>query len=134
MPGLALVGVPFGLFVALAAQLLPLPGGLRIPALVLLTALSGLLLWSLLATRYPIDGTRRTVRGGGAMSWRIALGEIESVAPARDARSGPARSLDRWWITDGAGRRMLLWPRDQRAFTRERKRGSGELREGGFSL
>jgi len=118
----ALLGVPLALFMSLGSGLLGLPIGLRLATLLPLIVLFTLMLWSLLATHYTIDADNLTVRSG-PMRWVIALSQIESVAPTRDARSGPALSLDRLRICYGGGRQILISPKDKEAFIRDLERG-----------
>ena len=81
-------------------------------------------LWTALGTSYTLDARSLHVRCG-PFRWTIALSEIHSVTPTRDARSSPALSLDRLRIEYGARRPILISPRDQEAFLRdlEQRRG-----------
>lgn len=75
----------------------------------------GLPVWLMLSTRYVIqDGTLR-VRSG-PFRWTIPLREIRSVEPSRSVLSSPALSLDRLKIRYGAGRSLLVSPRDVEGF------------------
>jgi len=112
-----LAGVPLAVFMVFAAGLLALPVVARLAALLLVAGLFGLLLWTLLATQYSIDANTLTVRSG-PFRWVIDLARIESVTATRDARSGPALSLDRLCICYDGGRQILISPLDQEAFLR----------------
>ena len=74
-----------------------------------------LCVWTLLGTYYVIDSTALVVRSG-PFHWIVALRDIRSVQPTRDIRSGPALSLDRLRIEYGAGRVLLVSPREKDAF------------------
>lgn len=75
----------------------------------------GLPVWLMLSTRYVIeDGTLR-VRSG-PFRWTIPLRDIRSVEPSRSVLSSPALSLDRLKIRYGAGRSLLVSPRDVEGF------------------
>jgi len=114
----ALAGVPAALMLALAGGVLALPAVARAVVLLAMGCLFGLLLWTFAATHYSIDADSLTVRSG-PMRWVIALSQIESVTPTRDARSGPALSLDRLCIRYDGGREMLISPREKDAFLRD---------------
>ena len=117
----ALLGAPLALFMSLGSGLLGLPLTLRLATLLPLVGLFCLLAWTLLATHYTIDEYNLTVRSG-PFRWVIALSQIESVTPTRDARSGPALSLDRLRICYGGGRQMLISPQEKEAFIRDLER------------
>ncbi len=74
-----------------------------------------LCIWTLLGTYYVIDATTLVVRSG-PFHWSVPLREIRSVQPTRDVRSGPALSFDRLRIEYGAGRVLLVSPREKEAF------------------
>ncbi len=74
-----------------------------------------LCVWTLLGTYYVIDATHLVVRSG-PFYWTIPLREIRSVRPTQDVRSGPALSFDRLRVEFGAGRVLLISPRDKDAF------------------
>ena len=74
-----------------------------------------LCVWTLLGTYYVIDATSLVVRSG-PFHWTIALRDIRSVESSRDIRSGPALSFDRLRIEYGAGRVMMVSPREKDAF------------------
>lgn len=74
-----------------------------------------LCVWTLLGTYYVIDATSLVVRSG-PFHWTVVLREIRSVQPTRDIRSGPALSFDRLRIEYGAGRVLLVSPREKDAF------------------
>jgi len=122
----ALIGVPLALFTSLGSGLLGLPIATRLATLFPLIGIFCLVLWSMLATHYTIDATKLTVRSG-PMRWVISLSQIESVTPTRDARSGPALSLDRLRICYGGGRQILISPQEKEAFIRDLERGVHEI-------
>ena len=95
-------------FVA-AYQALVMPGGGKWFALVIILAGAGLPFWVLRSTAYTVSEDLLDIRSG-PFSWRIRLGEIESVHPTRSPRSGPALSLDRLCITY-RGDGMCWYPR-----------------------
>ena len=74
-----------------------------------------LCVWTLLGTYYVIDATSLVVRSG-PFHWTVPLRDIRSVQPTRDIRSGPALSFDRLRIEYGAGRVLLISPREKDAF------------------
>jgi hypothetical protein len=74
-----------------------------------------LCVWTLLGTYYVVDATTLVVRSG-PFHWSVPLREIRSVQPTRDIRSGPALSFDRLRIEYGAGRVLLISPREKDAF------------------
>ena len=74
-----------------------------------------LCVWTLLGTYYVIDATS-LVAHSGPFRWTIPLREIRSIRSTREARSGPALSFDRLRIEFGAGRVLLVSPRDKQAF------------------
>ncbi|MBO9676911.1 MAG: PH domain-containing protein [Acidovorax sp.] len=82
-------------------------------AVVLLTLL--LPLWLLLDTNYTMTEDELRVRSG-PFRWRIALGDVREVSPSRSWISSPALSLDRLRIRYGAGRSILVSPREKQRF------------------
>jgi Bacterial PH domain len=74
-----------------------------------------LCVWTLIGTYYVIDASTLVVRSG-PFHWTVALRDIRSVRPTRDARSGPALSFDRLRIEYGSGRVLLVSPREKDAF------------------
>lgn len=122
---LALFLVPCALFAALAAGLPTLPSALRLAVLLPLAGVWALALWSFLATSYRIDASTLTVRSG-PLRWVIALSQIESVRPTREARSAPALSLDRLRISYAGGRQLLVSPKDKEEFLRHLERGRAQ--------
>jgi len=74
------------------------------------------MLWSFYGTSYTLGADQLLIRSG-PFRFRVALGEITSVAPSRDPRSSPACSLDRLEIRyRGDQSRMLISPADKPAF------------------
>jgi hypothetical protein len=97
---------------------LPAPAVHSLPRTLAVCLLIGVLLfalWVLLVTDYTIDGTTLTVRSG-PFRWVIALREIRAVTATRDARSGPALSLERLRIEHAHGAALLVSPSDTPAF------------------
>lgn len=74
-----------------------------------------LCVWTLLGTYYAIDATSLVVRSG-PFYWNVPLRDIRSVRPTRETRSGPALSFDRLRIEYGAGRVLLVSPREKDEF------------------
>ena len=74
-----------------------------------------LCVWTLLGTYYVVDATSLVVRSG-PFHWIVPLRNIRSVQSTRDIRSGPALSFDRLRIEYGAGRVLLISPREKDAF------------------
>jgi PH (Pleckstrin Homology) domain-containing protein len=88
-----------------------------------------LCVWTLLGTYYVVDATSLVVRSG-PFHWTVALRDIRAVQPTRDIRSGPALSLDRLRIEYGAGRVLLISPREKDAFLADlARRGVHGIRE-----
>jgi hypothetical protein len=112
------VVVPLGL---LFATITGLPIQLYRTSIILRTLFVVVLLfalWTALGTSYTLDAGSLRIRCG-PFRWTIALREIRSATPTRDARSGPALSLDRLRIEYGTRRRILISPRDQETFLRD---------------
>lgn len=78
----------------------------------------GLPLWVLLSTRYVLGPQTLSVRSG-PFSWNIPLAGISAVAPSSSTLSSPALSMDRLRIDYGAGKSLLISPRDKARFMRE---------------
>ncbi len=74
-----------------------------------------LCVWTLLGTYYLIDATSLVVRSG-PFHWTVPLRDIRSVSATRDPRSGPALSFDRLRVEFGAGRVLLISPREKEEF------------------
>ena len=98
-----------------AYRALVMPDGGKWFALAIILAGAGLPFWVLRSTAYTVSDDLLCIRSG-PFSWRIRLGEIESVHPTRSPRSGPALSLDRLCITYRGGRRVLVSPEDRDGF------------------
>jgi TM2 domain-containing membrane protein YozV len=78
----------------------------------------GLPLWLLLATYYRFETGELIVRCG-PFRWRIPISEIVEVVPTSNPISSPALSLDRLKIVFGAGRTLLVSPREKEEFRGE---------------
>jgi len=118
---LLLLVVPFTLVLANVAVTHAQPHWLALALRVIGTVVLLFVLWTLLDTVYTLDAGSLFVRSG-PFRWIIALREIQSVTPTRDARSSPALSLDRLRIEYGKGRWILISPRDQTAFLQDLQR------------
>lgn len=81
----------------------------------------GFCIWTLLGTYYTVDARKLTAYSG-PFHWEVALEDIHSVQSTRDARSGPALSFDRLRIDFGAGRVLLISPREKAEFLAELSR------------
>ncbi len=87
---------------------------LLVPALVVVIALV-LPMWLVLDTNYTFTAEDLLVRSG-PFRWRITLSEVREVSPSRSWISSPALSLDRVRIGYGAGRGILVSPREKQRF------------------
>ncbi len=67
------------------------------------------------STYYRIDGPELFIRCG-VFHWRIATASITNITPTHDPRSSPALSLDRLRIDYGAGKTILVSPKDKTGF------------------
>ena len=115
---LAFCGLVLALDLAIGTVLMR-PTAERLLALLILGPVGvGLPLWTLLTTRYTIDGTSLHVRSG-PFRWTIPLRDIRSITPTRDLGSSPALSLDRLRIEYGGGRVLLVSPREKDTFLRD---------------
>ena len=74
--------------------------------------------WVFTTTNYTFDSSDLVIRSG-PFSWRIPLGEINSVEPTNSPRSSPALSMDRLRIDYGKGASIMISPKDKEAFLRE---------------
>jgi hypothetical protein len=88
----------------------------------------GLPAWIVLSTRYTLDDTTLHVRSG-PFSWRIPLAEVTGTAQTSNPLSSPALSLRRLRIDYGAGRSLMISPRDEDDFVRELETRSARARE-----
>jgi hypothetical protein len=88
----------------------------------------GLPAWIVLSTRYTLDDTTLHVRSG-PFSWRIPLAEVTGTAQTSNPLSSPALSLRRLRIDYGAGRSLMISPRDEDDFVRELEARSARARE-----
>jgi hypothetical protein len=91
-------------------------GGVVPLLLAILTVLvAGVVVWIVLSTYYEFTGNL-LVAHSGPFSWRIPLEEISNVCESHSVRSGPALSMDRLELTWGAGRILLISPKDKAGF------------------
>lgn len=104
--GLVIVGT-------LASRLPVFPGRGFVVATVLGAVI--LVLWLLLSTRYVLDVASLYVRSG-PFTWVVPLRDIRSVIRTRDPHSAPALSLQRLRIAYGAGRSIMISPREEAQF------------------
>jgi len=84
----------------------------------LLLASIFLVVWTLLSTRYLLDATSLTVRSG-PFFWMIPLRQIHAISRTRDPHTAPALSLQRLRIEYGAGRSIMVSPREEAQFLAE---------------
>lgn len=92
---------------------------LRVPMLVVLVALAGLMLWILYGTNYSFTEDSLLIVCG-PFRYRVPLSEIDAVRPSRNPLSSPACSLDRLLIAwRGGRRRILISPEAKLGFLRE---------------
>jgi hypothetical protein len=78
-------------------------------------------LWTVQSMHYRLE-TGRLKINAGPFHWEIALADIRSVTPVRNAASAPAMSMDRLAIvyTDkGKDEKVLISPDDRQAFLQE---------------
>lgn len=78
---------------------------------------AGLPLWLLFSTSYLVERERLLIRSG-PFTWQVPVLEITRITPTRSPISSPALSLDRLRIEYGAGKTVLISPRDQQEFIR----------------
>lgn len=115
---LILILAPVAVCVPIAAQNWPQVVGARWwLGLVLLIGIA-VPLWVLLTTRYSMTDSELHI-GCGPFKWTIAIKDIESVEPCRDALSSPALSLDRVRIDYGDGQRILISPEPRKGFLQQ---------------
>jgi len=115
---LALGGLALALSLAVGTLLTVLTLERLLALLVLGPIGVGLPLWTLLTTRYTIDGTSLRVRSG-PFRWTIPIQDIRLITPTRDPTSSPALSLDRLRIEYSGGRVLLVSPREKVSFLRD---------------
>lgn len=75
----------------------------------------GFVLWIFLSTYYELNDRELVVRSG-PFRWHVPLDSIASVRPTRNPLSSPALSLDRLELRYGAGKWLLISPRDRDRF------------------
>lgn len=107
--------------VATAFALAVAPAWGRWVAILAFGASTALPLWVLMATDYTLDAAQLAVRSG-PFRWRISLAEIHGITPTSSPLSSPALSLDRLRIEYGAGRSLMISPRDRERFLRDVER------------
>ena len=89
------------------------PDVMVLAAVVALTLI--LPIWLLLDTNYTLTADELLIRSG-PFRWRIALSDVREVSPSHSWISSPALSLDRLRIRYGAGRNILVSPREKQRF------------------
>ena len=89
-------------------------GGGALIALAIALLGIGLPVWLLLSTHYTVTQDSLVVRSGPVKKV-IAISDIRSVMPSRDARSSPALSLSRLRIEHTKGA-VLISPKDMDGF------------------
>lgn len=82
-----------------------------------LLASVGLPIWVLLTTDYRVEGPTLAIRSG-PFKWKVPLSEIDSVRESRSWLSSPALSLRRLEVRYGAGKSILVSPKDREGFLR----------------
>lgn len=111
----------FSALVALVAcavlVLAPVPGGWTVALFLALTAVC-LPAWLLMTTGYQFQGDELLIRSG-PFRWRIPVQQIKAVSNTRNPLSSPALSLDRILIEYGAGKAIMVSPKDQQGFLRD---------------
>ena len=113
LAGLAAAAVVAGVAVPPALQS-GRPVDLLVPVLAVVIALV-LPMWLVLDTNYTFTADELLVRSG-PFRWRIALTEVREASPSHGWISSPALSLDRVRIGYGAGRSILVSPREKQRF------------------
>jgi hypothetical protein len=73
------------------------------------------MLWTFYGTNYTLLADELLICSG-PLRFHVPLGEITSVTPSRNPRSGPACSLDRLEIRYRERSRILISPIDKAAF------------------
>ena len=100
--------------------------------LLILAVTFGFVLWLFLSTTYEL-GDRDLVVRAGPFRWRVPLDSLESARPARNPLSSPALSLDRLELRYGAGKWLLISPRDRDRFLQDLAARAPQIRENGDS-
>lgn len=84
----------------------------------ILLGVIGFVAWIFLRTTYTLAGSELIIRSG-PFAWRVPVAEIGSIGPATGftrAIASPALSMDRLLLTYGAGKTMMISPRNQETF------------------
>ena len=116
LAGLAATAFVAATVVPLALNSGAMPNKTMLALLAVVIALTLLLpLWLLLDTNYTVTAQALQIRSG-PFRWRIALSDVREVSPSRSWVSSPALSLDRVRIRYGAGRSILVSPREKQRF------------------
>ncbi len=92
-----------------------LPPGILLVFFAVVMLVGGLIVSTLVATHYTIDGDTLIVVSG-PMRWRIPIAEIQKVEATKQPWSSPALSLDRLRLHYGNGRRIMISPADKKGF------------------
>jgi len=90
-------------------------GPLLWPGVLICGLVAALFVWLFLATKYVITDDTLIIHGG-LVKVNIPIAEITSVSDSRSVVSSPAFSLDRLEIQYGAGKMILVSPKDKLAF------------------
>lgn len=86
-----------------------------VSSLILLLLGVGLPTWLLLSTKYVVTDKDLIVMSG-PFKRTIALSDIQSTAPSRNALASPALSLDRLKVSFGNGKFVLVSPKNKKEF------------------
>lgn len=87
-------------------------------AVPLVVIAAGLPLSLLANTKYQFVSSHLQI-GAGPFHWSVPVKEITAVSKTRNPLSSPALSFDRVLIQYGAGKSIMISPKDERAFLLE---------------
>lgn len=93
-------------------------GGQRWLAGVVMPLGVGLPLWLLFGTRYGLEFGELRVRCG-PFTWHVPVAAITGITQTRNPLSSPALSLDRLRIEYGAGKAIMISPRNRDMFLKD---------------
>lgn len=104
--------LPIVLLIGVAAMVYAVVRGAAGPISIgLMSLTSGLILWTLLATQYVVDGADLKVYCG-PFRWTIPISEITALKPTDNTIASPALSLDRLRIEYANGKSLIISPKD----------------------